>query len=201
MVHAQAGYGPTHSANSLWHGMNLVRSGAKLFRRTRGATEAGSHQVRAINPQRWAKKTRGVSKFMKVSATDHTSQDSGAIIGRTGPESTILLGSGGGCFVRKCFTVRESRPCPGWRSPQKVPIFPALCIAKVFFPRFSPPRRHVSGICCVVLIMGFPSRLSTLGSASHDDRPRRQATLRLGLLGRQPPAANHHCWRPVRILI
>jgi len=40
MVHARAGYEPTHSANSLWHGMNLVRSGVKLFRRTRGATEA-----------------------------------------------------------------------------------------------------------------------------------------------------------------
>ena len=93
MVHARAGYGPTHSANSLWHGMNLVRSGAKLFRRTRGATEAESHQVRAINPLRWDKRTRGVSKFMKVVATDHTSQDSGAIISRTGPESTILLGS------------------------------------------------------------------------------------------------------------
>jgi len=93
MAYARAGYEPAHSANSLWHGMNLVRSGAKLYRRTRGATEAGSHQVRAINPLRWDKRTRGVSKFMRVIATDHTSQDSVAIISPTDPESTILLGS------------------------------------------------------------------------------------------------------------
>src|SRR5271157_1418439 len=65
--------------------------------------------------------------------------------------------------------------------PQKLPIFPAFCLAKTFFSRFFSHSANIAGICCVVIIMGFPPRLSNLGAASHDDRPRCQATLRLGL--------------------
>src|SRR5208337_2672132 len=65
--------------------------------------------------------------------------------------------------------------------PQKLPIFPAFCLAKTFFSRFFSHSANIAGICCVVIIVGFPPRLSTLGAASHDDRPRCQATLRLGL--------------------
>src|SRR5271157_838253 len=65
--------------------------------------------------------------------------------------------------------------------PQKRPIFPAFCQAKTFFSRFFSHSANIAGICCVVIIMGFPPRLSNLGAASHDDRPRCQATLRLGL--------------------
>src|SRR5208337_149594 len=90
-------------------------------------------------------------------------------------------GAGGGCSVRKCFGVRESRPYSGRRSPKSCRFFLLFAWQKLFFPRFFPHSANIAGICCVVIIMGFPPRLSNLGAASHDDRPRCQATLRLGL--------------------
>src|SRR5208337_1689971 len=46
--------------------------------------------------------------------------------------------------------------------PQKLPIFPAFCLAKTFFSRFFSHSANIAGICCVVIIVGFPPRLSTL---------------------------------------
>ena len=88
------------------------------------------------------------------------------------------------------FTVRESRPCFGTRSP-KVVGFSCISHPKSLFFTIFPPSSQRIGDLLRSSECGLLSPLSTPRSSSYDDHPRRQATLRLGLPGRQSFAANH----------
>jgi hypothetical protein len=92
--------------------------------------------------------------------------------------------------------VRGSRPCSRGVFPQGWPIFPCALNCNDSSSTIFPPRRRRLGdslrsngrrLRCAAMGVASLPRLSAFGSASHDDRPRRQATLRLGLPGRQLP--------------
>src|SRR5271157_2146988 len=54
-------------------------------------------------------------------------------------------GSRGGCSVRKCFGVRESRPYSGRRSPKSCRFFLLFAWQKLFFHDFSPTAPTLRG--------------------------------------------------------
>src|SRR5271157_1619590 len=51
----------------------------------------------------------------------------------------------GGCSVRKCFGVRESRPYSGRRSPKSCRFFLLFTWQKLFFHDFSPTAPTLRG--------------------------------------------------------